>query len=74
MYHKIYSDSSSLTIEEDNRYVELEIKRSFGTFGSIMVTLNTVEGSAISPSGELLSLALNFIDYENHASNVHKLL
>lgn len=34
-----------------SQYVELEIRRSFGTFGDIMVTLESVEGSAISPSG-----------------------
>lgn len=35
----------------NDQYVELEIRRSFGTFGDISVTLESVEGSAISPSG-----------------------
>ena len=47
----IYSDLSELRIEEDTQYVELEIRRSYGTFGHITVTLNTIQESAISPSG-----------------------
>ena len=47
----IRSDSSELLIEESTQYVELEIRRSFGTFGEIMVTLNTVEDDALSPDG-----------------------
>lgn len=46
------SNFSELMVEETNgQYVELEIRRSFGGFGDIMVTLESVEGSAVSPSG-----------------------
>ena len=44
-------NSSELVVEEDVRYVELEIRRSDGTFGDISVDLNTVPGSAVSPTG-----------------------
>ena len=42
---------SELEVEEDVGYVELEIRRSYGTFGEISVDLNTVAGSAVSPTG-----------------------
>ena len=44
-------NSSELVVEEDVRYVALEIRRSDGTFGDISVDLNTIAGSAISPTG-----------------------
>ena len=46
------SAASELLVEEDVQYVELEIQRSFGTFGEISVDLDTVAGSAISQNGE----------------------
>ena len=49
--HNTYSASSELFIEEDVGYVELEIRRSDGTFGAISVDLNTISGSAVSPPG-----------------------
>ncbi|CAI8042604.1 hypothetical protein GBAR_LOCUS23623, partial [Geodia barretti] len=44
--------------EEDVRYVALEIRRSDGTFGDISVDLNTIAGSAISPTGDTLSFSV----------------
>lgn len=41
-------------VEEDVQYIELEIRRSYGTFGEIMVTINSVEESAVSPTGKTL--------------------
>ena len=47
-----HSSTSSLMVEEDVQYIELEIRRSYGTFGEIMVTINSVEESAVSPTGK----------------------
>ena len=38
-------------IEENSRFIELEVRRSFGTFGDIAVALSSISESAISPSG-----------------------
>lgn len=47
------SDVSELAMEESTRYVELEIRRSFGTFGEVSVTMESVEGEALATSGNL---------------------
>ena len=39
-------------VEEDTRYVEFEVRRTFGTFGEISVTIATTEGTAVAPAGE----------------------
>ena len=51
--HSLSSDASEIVIEENTQFIELEIWRAFGTFGEIAVALNTVDESAISPSGRL---------------------
>ena len=53
-------NSSELVVEEDVRYVALEIRRSDGTFGDISVDLNTIAGSAISPTGGKKSTPNNY--------------
>lgn len=47
-----HSNASSLMVEEDVQYIELEISRSYGTFGEITVMINSVEESAVSPTGK----------------------
>ena len=38
-------------VEENSQFIELEIRRSFGTFGDIAVALSSISESATSPSG-----------------------
>jgi len=49
--------ASSVTVEENTQYVEFEIRRAFGTFGEVSVTMATTEGTAVAPSG-MHSIAL----------------
>jgi len=39
-------------VEENTRYVEFEVRRTFGTFGEVSVTMATTEGTAVAPAGE----------------------
>ena len=45
---------SQISVEEDVGSVEFELTRSFGTFGDVSVTLDTVPGTAVSIPGENL--------------------
>ena len=51
-YPTYHSNASNIAIEENMPYIELDIIRSYGTFGEITITLNAVEGSAVSPTGK----------------------
>ena len=42
---------SEVSIEEDVGSIEFELSRSFGTFGEVSVTLETVPGTATSTPG-----------------------
>ena len=46
------TSTSSVVVEEDTRYIEFEVRRTFGTFGEISVTIATTEGTAVAPAGE----------------------
>ena len=41
-----------MVVEENTRYVEFEVRRTFGTFGEISVIMATTEGTAVAPTGE----------------------
>ena len=42
---------SQISVEEDVGSIEFELTRSFGTFGEVSVTLDTVPGTAVSIPG-----------------------
>ena len=52
------SDATEIAVEENIQFIELEIIRSFGAFGEIMVALNSMEQSALSTSGRPKSTLL----------------
>ena len=43
-------------MEEGAGYIEFEVRRSFGAFGEVSVTLATQEGTAVSTEGTSLAL------------------
>ena len=51
-----YHSAGSVAVEEDTGYIEFEVRRSFGAFGEVSVTVATQEGTAVSTEGTFLAL------------------
>lgn len=47
----VFCSASAVSVEEGVQYVEIEVRRSFGSQGEVSVAIATIEGTAMAPQG-----------------------
>ena len=52
----LFCSASAVSVEEGVQYVEIEVRRSFGSQGEVSVAIATTEGTAMAPQGSNIFL------------------